>query len=114
NRLKGRLGQAEKQVEELLVQTNQLTEDRDKWKGRIETIRKERDDLLVKIQDLSGKITDLEEEKETLIVRQEDAEETAENAEEGDGEAETDAAAAKEYGTDHWAKLLREKADLEV
>lgn len=42
----------EKRVEGLSAQVSEVTTDRDKWKRRIESIQKERDELIVKLQNL--------------------------------------------------------------
>jgi len=50
--------EAKEQADTLAKEINSITDDRDKWKRRIETIREERDQLMAKIGDLNEKLED--------------------------------------------------------
>lgn len=88
------LAKAQTQLENLLTQVNDITKERDDWKGRVEGAQKERDELLAKLDDLQKK----QEETQARKVS---------------GTAKTEAVPAGE-DEGYWAGILRAKAELEV
>ncbi|MCK5013411.1 MAG: hypothetical protein KAS66_06300 [Candidatus Omnitrophica bacterium] len=105
--------QAEEQIETLSKEIEEISGDRDKWKRRIATIRSERDKLMVKIDDLTKK---LEEKPEPEIIYKEVPAKSASartpvfNV----TNSPTVSIDGKAVDEEYWAKLLQQKASLEV
>jgi len=83
---------------------DQANKERDDWKGRLETIRKERDDLMEKLKN----------QPEKVVYKEKPAEAMSENppmSSEGNPE---EGSATPPQGDEYWAKILKQKAQLEV
>ena len=105
--------QASQQADFFANEIDTITENRDKWKRRIEVIREERNQLMTKITELNKK---LEEKPEPIIVYKE---------KEGEPEAaEVPVDISKAPSTlpdsgrivdeQYWANLVKEKASLQI
>ncbi len=105
--------QAEKQIEVLTDEIDDIAEDRDKWKRRIDTIRNERDKLMSKIGDLTKKLEEKPKPeivyKEAPVVRS-PVRQPAFNVKSAPSMSMNGKVADEEY----WAKLLQQKASLEI
>lgn len=113
--LSDRLGQSEKdkqglqqtyddlksRSDDLNNQINQITQERDDWKGRLETIRKERDDLMQKLKDRPAKVIEKVVYKDREPAAQEE-------------DAGVTPAVTSPQGDEYWAKVLKEKAALQI
>jgi len=105
--------QAKKQVDTLSEEIDTITDDRDKWKRRIETIQQERDGLMVKITDLKKKLTEKPEQEVKIVYKEKDPEII---------EVPIDVSKAPSVSPDsgrivdeeYWANLLKEKASLQI
>jgi len=85
----------QKQFSDLNNQVSQLTGDRDNWKNQVETLRRERDELMVKLQ----------EKPKEVIVEKEVIKEIP---------AAASASVAVDGQDEYWASVLKEKASLEL
>ena len=107
--------QAEGQIDALSKEVEEISGDRDKWKRRIDTIRDERDKLMVKIDDLTKK---LEEKPEPEVVyRGQEALPTTVNVQPSVFDATRSSSISmgdKVIDEEYWAKLLQQKASLEI
>ncbi len=106
--------EAEDEIDVLAKEIEEISGDRDKWKRRIETIRGERDKLMTKINDLTKQ---LEEKPEPEIVYKE--KEVSKptpvvRAPSLDFVAVPSSLDGKVVDEEYWAKLLQQKASLEI
>lgn len=121
----------EKRVEEMLVQVSNITAERDKWQSRLEEIKKERDGLVVKLQEKPQVVY-----QEKIVYKEREPEPVAQpgavTPEAGNNPANPDLAPAKvvppapedaasvvsanasNADEKYVAQLLREKTALEV
>jgi len=83
----------QKQFSDLNNQVTQLTNDRDTWKNQVDTLRRERDELMVKLQ---------EKPKEVIVEK------------EVIKEVPATAGVAVDSQDEYWASVLKEKASLEL
>src|SRR3989338_5521239 len=129
----------EKRIEDMVVQISEITSDRDKWKQRLDNIKKERDELLVKLKEkpepqiiYQEKIVYKEKEPEPAPPVEAPNPQAPDNPEgiftgqaPEAAEPKTPPAIADKTREDvpeslqdaqeeHWAQLLKEKADLEL
>jgi predicted nucleic acid-binding Zn-ribbon protein len=112
----------QKRMEELLAQVGTITEERDTWKRRLDNIKKERDELLVKLQEKpKEKIVYKYLEKGPEALRKQDEPVRAAEIPVSTPQPETaakDAEAPLEGAPtdeeDHLAQLLKQKASLEL
>lgn len=129
----------EKRVEDMVVQISEITSERDKWKQRLDNIKKERDELLVKLKEkpepqiiYQEKIVYKEKEPEPAPPVEAPQPQAPDNPERifteqapEAAEPKTPVAIADETREDvpeslqdaqeeHWAQLLKEKAALEL
>lgn len=103
--------EAKRRAEILAGEITTISDDRDKWKRRIETIQQERDELMVKIRELSK---ELAEASEPQIIYKEREPEVV--------KAPVDVSRAPIFVPNsdrvvdetYWADLLKEKASLEI
>lgn len=93
--------QAKRKADEVSGQVDQANRERDDWKNKIETIRKERDDLMTKLQNQPEKI--VYKDRPVEVPAASESTETPSMPQEG-------AVQNDEY----WAKILKQKAELEV
>lgn len=111
--LEKKVKNAEKQIQDLLAQINDVTSDRDKLKERVENIRKERDDLTAKVKELT-------DQQAAAAKKAVDTAQTAVNT-------ATPVVSSVDYGVEmessssvmnpddtYWAPVLKEKAALQV
>jgi chromosome segregation ATPase len=106
--------QAQEQIEALSKEIEDISNDRDKWKRRIDTIRNERDKLMVKIDGLTKK---LEEKPEPQIVYKEKesrAPAAVRPAAFSSRKSSNISIGGKIADEEYWARLLQDKASLEV
>ncbi|GEM_PF-617531 len=127
SKFKNTVAGLEKRVEELLTQVSDVTADRDKWQSRLEEIKKERGELLAKVEELT---TQLQAKPQVVyqekIVYKDRAQEAAAQANEsapgvGDNSVGTDsmletasADGSPSENEESVAQLLKEKTALEV
>ncbi len=130
------VAETQKRIEDLLAQVSDVTGDRDKWKERLDHIKKERDQLLVKLQQKQEpQIVYKYIEKEPQVSPEPVPEpvvspaqpsiepkavepqkmplsppQPAQNFEEATAQPQAPSRVDEEY----WAQLLKEKASLEV
>ncbi len=121
----------EKRVEELLAQISGITVDRDKWQSRLEEIKKERDELVVKLQEkpqvvYQEKVVYKEREPESGVPADGATPEAGNGpvnlgpttavlpADETSSAASSDEAASVNGDEKYVAQLLKEKTALEV
>jgi len=83
----------QKQFSDLNNQVTQLANDRDNWKNQVDTLRRERDELMVKLQ---------EKPKEVIVEK------------EVIKEVPSAAGVAVDSQDEYWASVLKEKASLEL
>jgi chromosome segregation ATPase len=83
--------------DDLSAQAEQANRDRDDWKSRLETIRKERDELIDKLQ----------HQPEKIVYKDRPVEESVD-------QTASDAPSSNAQGDEYWAKVLKQKAKLEV
>ena len=127
SRSKSTIDGLQKHVEELLAQISEVTADRDKWQLRLEEIKKERDELVVKLQEkpqvvYAEKIVYKEREPEPVAQASEPVQQASDNPAAQDpmpaavsADAAPDAAANPSNTNEKYvAQLLREKTALEV
>ncbi len=85
-------------TDELSSQVSQASQERDDWKNRMETIRRERDDLMTKLQNRPEKIVYKErEEPQPASTPEQPA-----------------PAVTAPQGEEYWARVLKEKAGLQI
>ena len=104
--------QSDKKIKDLEGQVSEITEDRDKWKRRIDELRQNRDQLMAKVDELTKQ---LEAQPQPQVVHQE--KESAPPS-----LTPTDLSGAPTYisetgkavDEEYWANLLKEKASLEI
>lgn len=112
----------QKRMEELLAQVGTITEEKDTWKRRLDNIKKERDELLVKLQEKpKEKIVYKYVEKEPEASRKQEEPLTAVDILVSAPQSELVAQDAEVPGEkipmgeeDQLAQLLRQKASLEL
>jgi len=105
--------QAKKQVDSLSEEIDTITDDRDKWKRRIETIQQERDGLMVKITDLKKKLEE-KPEPEIKIVYKEKEPEIIEVPIDVSKAPSISPDSGRIVDEEYWANLLKEKASLQL
>jgi chromosome segregation ATPase len=106
------IAETEKRIEDFLAQVGEITSDRDKWKQRLDSIKKERDELLVKLKEKPQVIYQekiVYKEKEPEAVPADRAVAVVSGSPSGDVEAPL-----QDAQEEHWARLLKDKAALEV
>ncbi len=120
---KGAIEGLEKRVEELLAQVSNITTERDKWQSRLEEIQKERDELVVKLQEQPKVV---EKVVEKIVYKEREPEPAAPMVEAvpqaGADPADQDPALAvvssrvsgENSNEKYVAQLLKEKTTLEV
>ncbi|OGX38446.1 MAG: hypothetical protein A3D87_04695 [Omnitrophica WOR_2 bacterium RIFCSPHIGHO2_02_FULL_50_17] len=117
----------EKRIEDMVVQISEITSDRDKWKQRLDNIKKERDELLVKLKEkpepqiiYQEKIVYKEKEPEPAPPVEAPKPQAPEAAEPktppaiADETREDVPESLQDAQEEHWAQLLKEKAALEL
>ena len=102
--------QTKQQTEILSQEISTITNDRDKWKRRIETIKGERDQLMVKIDGLKKQ---LEEKPEPEIVYVEKGAKPGDEAPDV-AKAPSILPSGRAVDEQYWAELLQEKTSLEI
>ncbi len=104
---------AEKQSREMQAKIDTVTDERDRWKRRIESIRQERDDLMGKIGDLTKKL----EEKPKVIYKEREPQ-SGKIVKRPPADVKrapsVSPVSGKAVDEQYWANLLKERASLEV
>jgi chromosome segregation ATPase len=103
--------QAQQQAEIFSAEISTLTDDRDKWKRRIEAIKSERDQLMAKVDELNKK---LEEKPEPQIVYKEKEPQDPKEAPDVSRAPSLSPENGHVVDEQYWANLLQEKASLEI
>lgn len=117
-KLQSDLTAVDQKIQSFDVEIKKLTQERDDWKGRLDAIQKERDDLAQKLKEQAGaepKIVYkyIEKEGGQAVSGTEGAAAPA-DAPATSGSAADMALDATEKGDEYWAQILKEKASLEV
>lgn len=112
---------AQQQVAELSSQLDGMTQERDKWKERIETIRQERDKLMAKIDDLTKQLEAKPKEEPKEVAAAEPQKITPSilpsplpSSFDFEHVPSVSPAGGKAVDEEYWANLLEEKASLEI
>ncbi len=124
------VAETQKRIEDLLAQVSDVTGDRDKWKERLDHIKKERDQLLVKLQQkpepqIVYKYIEKEPVPEPVVspvqpsiepkaVEPEKTQPSPPQPEQNFEEVTAQPQAPSRVDEEYWAQLLKEKASLEV
>ncbi|MBN1869283.1 MAG: hypothetical protein JW847_01730 [Candidatus Omnitrophica bacterium] len=103
--------QAQEQMAALSREIQEISDDRDKWKRRIDTIREERDNLLAKIDELTKQ---LEEKPEPQIIYQEAPPAAASQPSYDLSTAPPITSEGRIADEAYWSKLLQQNASLEI
>jgi len=105
--------QAQEQVDTLSEELDAITDNRDKWKRRIETIQEERDGLMAKITDLNKKLKE-KYEPEIKIVYKEKEPEIIEVPIDVSKAPSISPDSGRIVDEEYWTNLLKEKASLQI
>ena len=104
--------QSDGKIKELEGQVSEITDDRDKWKRRIDELRQNRDQLMAKVDELTKQ---LEEKSEPQVVQQQKESAPSSSTPTDFSDAPTYISeTGKVVDEEYWANLVKEKASLEI
>lgn len=115
-KLQEELASVDQRVLSFTEEIKKLTQDRDDWKGRLDAIQKERDDLAAKLKEQASaepKVVYKYIEKEGQPATETGTQTVVQDMPSASSAADM-ALDATEKGDEYWAQVLKEKAELEV
>jgi len=116
--LSKKLVESDRKASELGTQVKEVTEDRDKWKRRIDNLKRDRDQLMVRVETMKSQVAALskskKEEEDEEADPFDEPEKSAQPTFTRTGSRTTAPVTGTTSDEEYWASVLKQKAALEV